>query len=74
MLARTLGFRQDGRSASPIRGRDRSVSPRRSRPSSPTKGFDNTYTTTTDGRGSPIPQVRVKDASLVRLVGPHASF
>ena len=55
-LRRTIGFRQDApRSRSPFR--NRSISPRRSRPNSPTKGFENTYATTTDGRGSPIPQI-----------------
>ena len=62
-LRRTIGFRQDmprARSPSP---RHRSISPRRSRPNSPTKGFENTFTTTTDGRGSPIPRTGSPDRS-----------
>ncbi len=70
-LRRTMGFRAEG--ASPG-GRHRSVSPqRRSRPASPTKGFDNTYATTTDGRGSPIPTVgtpRDRSRSPGRALSP----
>ena len=42
------------------------------RPNSPTKGFDNTYTTTTDGRGSPIPRTGSPDRSLspIRSMSP----
>ena len=61
-LRRTIGLRERmPRSASPLRAR--SPSPRRSRPNSPTKGFENTYATTTEGRGSPIPRTGSPDRS-----------
>ncbi|XP_021361091.1 rootletin-like [Mizuhopecten yessoensis] len=54
-LRRTIGFRQEmPRASSPTRSR--TPSSRRSRPNSPTKGFESTYSTTTEGRGSPIPR------------------
>ncbi|XP_076086637.1 uncharacterized protein LOC143057256 isoform X1 [Mytilus galloprovincialis] len=59
-LRRTIGFRQEmPRARSPVRSR--STSPRRSRPNSPAKGFENTYATTTEGRGSPIPRTGSPD-------------
>ena len=50
--------------------RTRSPSPRRSRPTSPTKGFENTYATTTEGRGSPIPRT----GSPSRSLSPYRSM
>merc|ERR1719376_1920590 len=54
-LRRTLGISRLGRTMSPMRGmRSASPSPQR-RCGSPSKNFDNTFTTTTDGKGDPIP-------------------
>merc|ERR1719322_2369118 len=78
-LRRTLGISRLGRTMSPMRGyRSPSPSPGR-RSCSPGKGYDNTFTTTTDGKGTPIPTTgspdrnRSMSPSFIRSSSPTRS-
>ncbi|XP_069775013.1 rootletin-like isoform X7 [Narcine bancroftii] len=71
-LRRTLGINRTGRTQSPVI-RGQSASPHREQ--SPTKGLDNTFASTTESQGSPIPHTRTHERSTTsRPVSPERSL